>query len=117
MKLVHIISHFEFQDRIEGILDRHDISCFVRVPMVQSRDRDGKHMGSKVFPGNSSLVMAQVQEDKVDDLLASLDAFRQEKEAHLHLQAVVLSVEQQLGSVEGCEKDASGKENAHPEEN
>lgn len=110
MKLVHIISHFEFADRIEAILDHHDISCFVRMPMVESRDRDGKHMGSKVFPGNSSLVMAQVEEDKVEGLLASLDEFRQEKEAHLHLQAVVLAVEQQVGSVEACEKDPSERE-------
>lgn len=96
MKLLHITFHFEFSENVEAILDRHGISDFVRIPMVEGRDRDGKHYGDQVFPGNVSFVQAQVAEDVLEDLLADLKAFKEEKESHRHLQALVLPVERRL---------------------
>ncbi len=96
MKLLHITFHFEYSEDIEAILDRHGISDFVRIPMVEGKDSDGKHYGDQVFPGNSSIVQAQVAEEILEDLLADLKAFKEEKESHYHLQALVLPVERRL---------------------
>ena len=100
MKFMHITFHFQFSENIEEILDRHEISDFIRVPMVESKDRDGKHFGSQVFPGNSSLIQALVPEEKVEYILAELKKFREEKLSHRHLEALVLPVEKRLGSMD-----------------
>jgi hypothetical protein len=96
MKLLHVTFHFEYADAIELILDRHEITEYVRYPMVEGRDCEGKHSGTQVFPGSVSVVQAQVPEDAIDALLSDLRAFRDEKRAHAHLQAVVLTVDQHL---------------------
>ncbi len=100
MKFLHITFHFQFSENIEAILDKHEIRDFIRVPMVEGKDRDGKHFGSQVFPGNSSLIQAQVAEEKVDPILRDLKKFQEEKLSHRHLEALVLPVEQKLESMD-----------------
>lgn len=96
MKLVQISFRFEYTEMIERILDRHDLTDFVRHAMIQGRDCDGKHYGSQVFPGNMVVVQAQVPPDNIDALLDDLQRFREEKPAHRHLQALVLPIERRL---------------------
>lgn len=96
MKFMHITFHFEYSDNIEQILDRHEIENFVRYPMREGRDRDGKHYGTQVYPGSTTVVQAQVPDDQVADILSDLKAFREEKNSHRHLEALVLPIEQRL---------------------
>ena len=96
MKLIQISFRFEFSDVIERILDRHEIRDFVRWPMIDGRDCDGKAYGTKVYPGSVTVVNAQVQDEKVDDLMDDLESFRRERKAHRHLQALVLNIEHRL---------------------
>ncbi|MFH1747849.1 MAG: PG0541 family transporter-associated protein [Planctomycetota bacterium] len=96
MKLLHLSFHFEYADIIERILDQHEVSEYARYSMVEGKDRDGKHFGTQVFPGNITAIQAQVPEDKIDTLFDDLQAFREEKDAHRHLQALILPVERQL---------------------
>lgn len=96
MKLVQISYHFEFADAVEAILDDLEIANFVRHARVESKDRDGKHYGTKVFPGSGSLVQALVPDDAVDPLLEALTEFREAEDSHRHLTAVVLELEQAL---------------------
>ncbi len=96
MKLVLIVFHFEYTAIIEALLDRHGIADYVRHPMIEGKDADGKHFGTQVFPGNSSVVQAQVAAEKIDALFEELGEFRRSKPAHHHLQALVLPIERQL---------------------
>lgn len=96
MKLVAVTFHFEYTDAVEAILDRHGIADYVRFPMIEGKDAEGKHFGSQVFPGNSSVVHAQVPEDALDAFLDALARFRDAKPAHRHLQAVVLPIERRI---------------------
>jgi hypothetical protein len=96
MKLLQLSFHFEYTDLIEALLDRHEIGEYVRHSMIEGKDRDGKHFGTQVFPGSVTVVMAQVPEEKIDRLLKDLRAFRDQKDAHRHLQALVLPIERRL---------------------
>jgi hypothetical protein len=96
VKLLHVTVHFEFADVIAAILDRHGTANYARYPMIEGKDADGKHYGTQVFPGNVTVIQAQVSEEKVDDLLRDLKTFKLEKQAHQHLQAVVLPIERRL---------------------
>jgi len=96
MKLLHLSFHFEYAEIIDSILDRHDVSDYVRYSMVEGKDRDGKHFGTQVFPGNVTVVQAHIHEDKIDALINDLQTFKKEKAAHNHLTALILPVERQL---------------------
>jgi len=96
MKLLHLSFHFEYAEFIEPILDRHDIKDYARYSMVEGKDRNGKHFGTQVFPGNVTVIQGEVPDEKVDALFRDLLAFREEKEAHHHLEALILPVERRL---------------------
>ena len=96
MKLVFISFHFEYTEEIEAILDRHDIRDYVRYPMLESKDVDGKHFGTQVFPGNSSVVQALVDEERLQSIKEELKAFQEAQDSHRHLQAFVLPIESNL---------------------
>lgn len=96
MKLLHLSFHFEYAEQIESILDRCEVRDYARYSMIEGSDRDGKHFGTQVFPGNVTVIQAQVPEDKIDGLFKELQAFREKKDAHRHLQALVLPVERRL---------------------
>ncbi|MFU8894651.1 MAG: PG0541 family transporter-associated protein [Luteolibacter sp.] len=104
MKFVHITVHFEYTDIIERLLDEHQVVDYVRYPMMEGKDRDGKHFGSQVFPGNFTIFQAQVREDQIDDLFEAMEKFRCSKPAHRHLQAVVLPIERSLRVRDGSEE-------------
>ncbi len=94
MKFLHLTFRFEFTEAVEGILERNGVARFVRYPMVQGRDRDGRHYGSKVFPGSITVVQAHVPDDIVAPLTEELKSFREEREAHHHLEALFLHAEE-----------------------
>ncbi|MFP4391877.1 MAG: PG0541 family transporter-associated protein [Desulfohalobiaceae bacterium] len=96
MKLVQISFRFEYSDAVEHILDRQGIQDFVRYPLIEGKGLDGKHYGTQVFPGNFTVVQAQVPEERLQSVLEDLQEFRQAKDSHKHLQALVLPILQRL---------------------
>lgn len=96
MKLLHLTYHFQYREMIQDILDHHEIENYVRYPMLEGKDNMGKHFGSQVYPGNVSVIQAQVPESELDELLNELKDFRDEKKAHEHLEALVLPIERRI---------------------
>ncbi len=96
MKIMHITIHFEFSDTIEKILDDHEIDNYVRYSMREGKDRDGKHFGTQVFPGNTTIFQVQVPDEKVEAIFKDLKTFKEAKPAHRHLEALVIPVDQRL---------------------
>jgi hypothetical protein len=96
MHLVQITFHFEFWEKIEAILDERRTGWYVRFPSVQGKDRDGKHDNTRVFPGSLSVVQILMEDDQIDDLMKRLDGFRAERQAHRHLEAIILPVVRRL---------------------
>ncbi len=96
MKLLHVTVHSEYADTVIDMLVSHGIERYVHDPGMQGRDSDGRHEGSKTFPGNISVLQAEVDEERVVPLFEALSEFRVAKRAHEHLQALVLPVEQAL---------------------
>ncbi|MFW5908206.1 MAG: hypothetical protein ACOCR8_01085, partial [Desulfosalsimonas sp.] len=69
---------------------------FVRYPMLEGKDSEGKHYGSQVYPGSTTVVQAQIPEDRLKEVMEALRAFKEEKTAHRHLEAVVIPIETRL---------------------
>jgi hypothetical protein len=96
MKFLHLTYHFEFTAAIEKILDKHGVKNFSRYPMMEGKDIDGKHFGTQVFPGNNSVVQAEIADEKVEPLLEELRTWRDAKKVHNHIRAIILPVEETL---------------------
>lgn len=96
MKFVQITVHFEYSDLIEQVLDRHGVETYVRYPLMEGRDLDGKHFGTQVHPGNVTVYHVQIEDESVDRLLVDLKRFRDEKAGHRHIEATVLPIERRL---------------------
>jgi len=93
MKLVLVTYRFEYEDRIEAILDAAEVVNFIRIPMAQGGDADGRHFGTQVHPGHMSQVQALLDDSGAKTLLEQLRSFKQEKQAHEHLVAACVQVE------------------------
>jgi Fic family protein len=96
VKFVHVTYHFEYTESIEKLLDEHEIRNYNRYPMMEGRDHEGKHFGTQVHPGNVSVVQAQVPDRIVDEFMEDLKQFKESKQAHEHLEALVLPIERRL---------------------
>lgn len=96
MKFLHLTFHFEYEERIEEIFDRYEIENYVRYSMMDGKDRDGKHYGTQVYPGNATVIQAQLPEDQVDEVWEDLKEFKESKKAHQHLEAIIVPVEARL---------------------
>lgn len=96
MKLLHLTFHFEYEEQVEVIFDDHSIENYVRFSMMDGKDRDGKHFGSQVYPGNSTVIQAQVQEESVDQLMNDLKKLKESRETLQHLEALILPIENRL---------------------
>jgi hypothetical protein len=97
VKLVMVSVHFEYTDVIERIIDRHPVPHYLVHPRIEGRDSEGFHEGSQVHPGNLAALHLRMADEDVDALLEDLQAFRVEKKAHHHLEAIVLDVQRRLG--------------------
>lgn len=100
MKLVQITFQVQYTDQIGEILRAIEPARWVTHSRVAGRDSDGRHEGSQAFPGSLALAQAVLPNDAVTGLLEALRTFREEKRAHRHLQAVVLPVEDGIGTVD-----------------
>jgi len=96
MKQVQISAQSEYADLIRNIFEHQSIDYYVLIPRTEGRNRDGRHEGTQVFPGTLMLAFVRVADDQVDSLLEKLAAFRDEKTAHRHLEAIVLPIDKQL---------------------
>ena len=96
MKLLHITFQNQYTDTIAGILSRHELCEYTVHIRTEGHDRDGKHNGSKAFPGHLAVIHVQTPDDKVDEVFEDLRNFQQESKAHQHLEALVLPVEKRL---------------------
>ncbi len=95
-KLVRCTVQMQYVDVVDDILVAHEVRDFVRHPMAQGRDADGRHRGDKVFPGNIAELWALVPAPRVASLLEALREFRDASRAHAHLRAAVVALEQVL---------------------
>lgn len=96
LKLLHCTVQYQYVDEVDDILVEHEVGDYVRHPMVQGRDADGRHRGDKVFPGNIAEFWALVPANRMPRLLEALRAFRDSSRAHAHLRAAVVSLDQVL---------------------
>jgi hypothetical protein len=65
MRLVLIMAPGECLEEIQELVIRHDIRTFTEIPNVPGAGRTGAKLGTRAFPGTSSMLLTIVPREEV----------------------------------------------------
>ena len=94
MKAVFIAYNQALTEAVDSILDRHNIKGYTKWADAQGRGTNGgePHLGSHTWPAMNSVILAIIEEEMVELLLASLKKL-DEKAEQQGLRAFVWNIE------------------------
>ena len=97
MKAVFIAYNQALTEAVNSILDRHQIRGYTKWADVQGRGTDSgePHFGSHTWPAMNSAIMAVIEEERVEPLLASLIKLNSKAEEQ-GLRAFVWNIEEMM---------------------
>ena len=78
MKLLLIVVDSNHRDDVEKILEAKAVSGYSEVPTVLGKGMTGKKMGSRAFPGSSTLYFTAIMPDQCESLCGAFKALRDE---------------------------------------
>ena len=77
MKMVMISYNRAINSEIMEILEKRGIESYTKWANVQGKGKtSGPHFGSEVWPGENSVIFTAVEDEKANDLLASVKELR-----------------------------------------
>ena len=74
MKLLMIVVDANHHEDVEKILDKHQVPGFSELPNVLGKGQTGRKLGSRAFPGSSTLYFTAVDGDLCHPLCDDLKA-------------------------------------------
>jgi hypothetical protein len=77
MKLLMIVVDSNHQRDVEKILEDHDVPGFTEIPNVLGKGQTGRKMGSRAFPGSSTLYFTAVDGDICKTLCRDLEVLNE----------------------------------------
>jgi uncharacterized protein YaaQ len=74
MQMLMIVVESTHKERLEAALTDHRVLGYTEIPTVYGMGQTGMRLGSRAFPETSSILFTVVEKEKVDELLAAIDA-------------------------------------------
>lgn len=74
MQMLMIVVESTHRDKLEAALTERHIAGYTEIPTVHGTGATGTRFGSRVFPETSSIFFTVCEKEKVDELLAAIDA-------------------------------------------
>ena len=96
MKMVLMIVDAGHADDIKRILQDCDVPGYSELPEVLGKGSTGKKLGSRAFPGSSTLFMVALEEHCVDQLNEKLAELRETRGSSEGLRAFSFNVEEMI---------------------
>ena len=93
MKCVVVFCHSLLEDQVRQVLDEVGCDHYVGVNKAFARDGDERRLDSKYHPGADAVLMAFVEDDRVDRLTAGVKSLST-REHYAHTRLAVLPVDQ-----------------------
>jgi hypothetical protein len=72
LNMLMIVAESEHRERIESALVDHEALGFTEIPTVYGSGRTGPRLGSRAFPGQSSIIFTVGEEEKVSELIDAI---------------------------------------------
>lgn len=96
MKMMIIICPESRREDIRALLGRHEVHTFSEMKNVTGEGETGRRLGTRLWPGTSTLIFAVLDDEKTDEMLAALKTCARELYPGEGLRAFVLPVEQAI---------------------
>lgn len=93
MKLIVAFCSSSSLERVRALIDAHEVHGYTEFPETPGSGLTGRHMGSRAWPGTSSVIMTAVEDAKASELLDALARLARECGPDEGLRAMVLPVE------------------------
>jgi len=93
MKLLMIMVDADRREDVEGLLDRYEVSGYSEVPNVLGKGESGRKLGSRAFPGSSTLYFTVVPRETYEALCGELKALDAKSTRDDGLTAFILNAE------------------------
>jgi hypothetical protein len=93
MKLLMILVDSNHQDDVERILEAHEVSGYSELPNVLGKGESGRKLGSRAFPGSSTLYFTAIPRDMCETLCGDLKALREKAGREEGLKVFTLDAE------------------------
>ena len=78
MKLLLIVVDSNHRDDVEKILEAQSVSGYSELPNVLGKGEMGRKMGSRAYPGSSTLYFTAITLDMCESLCGAFKALRDE---------------------------------------
>jgi hypothetical protein len=92
VKCIVVFCHSTMEDEIRQALDEVECQHYVGVNKAFARDADERRLDSRYHPGADVVLMAFVEDDRVDDVIAAIGSLSA-REHSAHTRLAVLPVE------------------------
>ncbi len=96
MKMLVLIGPEGREEDLRRLIENHEVHAYSEFRGVMGEGATGRRMGTPVFPGQSVMVFTVVQDPKLTELRAAVEAFRQTLYPEEGVRAFVLPVEETL---------------------
>jgi Nitrogen regulatory protein P-II len=93
MKMLVIFCAGTKMDEVRRLIDAHEVHGYTEIPEVLGSGVTGKHLGTRAWPGTSSVVLTAVAAPKADELVRALEALARSCSAEEGMRVLVLPVE------------------------
>jgi hypothetical protein len=75
MKMLMVLVPSDCLADVQEVLDRHEIHAYTEFPNVLGSGKSGRKLGTRAFPGTSSLLLAVVPEIEANRLIAAVRGY------------------------------------------
>ncbi len=72
MKMILIICPDSRRGEIRELMEKHGVHAFTEMKEVTGEGETGKHFGTRVWPGNSSLLFTVIPDEKKEEVMSAL---------------------------------------------
>jgi hypothetical protein len=76
MKLILVFVDTDHAADVEALLDSHGVAGYSEIPQILGKGTTGRKLGTRAFPGSSTLYFAAVQPNAAEALVDALRALR-----------------------------------------
>jgi len=78
MKLLMMIIDSTHKEELEVLLNRNEVLGYTEIPQVHGVGETGVRMGSRAFPGTSSIIFTILPSDQVEHLMEEIRIYCEE---------------------------------------
>jgi len=83
-------------EEVRHLIDAHEVHGYTEIPEVLGSGATGRHLGTRAWPGTSSVVITAVAAPKAKELMAALESLARSCSPEEGMRVLALPVEKMI---------------------